>query len=372
VSCAVIVSYGFWIDPMPAPDGTETHIGIFSMFLFVLTFIGCLFTTKIEIAALLGLIGIALGLWFAFQCARNRRDRKGMTPWVALLLYVICNSGMAAMGRAQYGVEASVSSRYAHLPAVFWLGIFILTIHVASVRPSWGRKATRAFVTIGGVLTFAMILRGVSYVRPMIEQARLQAAAELSMQMGVVDPIAFRDTLSGCLPITNPVWARSKLIGHVPFDREVRIPVTQEGTVGKAAFELTTIQGEMPMLQRSTRPRFIRAMGWFELKNATVDEIDTLVLADELGVIRGMAVVLDDPLRFSLFGRKRAEWIGYSADRPPTEQLAVFIRLKGQERYTRAGPYVLAQPGSDDFPFTRILKEGKVSIAGEFMTDLLR
>lgn len=119
--------------------------------LFFLFFIGQVivypfYANKILAAFSLGagVVGVAIFLFNSVKLFVNRRTiGNGHIFLFALSLWVVLSASVISLGRVGYGLETSVSSRYASFSALFWvsnLSLFLLLLNTDRYSDGYGKR----------------------------------------------------------------------------------------------------------------------------------------------------------------------------------------------------------------------------------------
>ncbi len=131
--------------------------------------------------ALLGRVpGSSRFAWLAFRLAREERAR----PWIALGTVPLCAAALAIVGRATFGIDQALSSRYITVSSLLWIALLPL-VALASERARRSRfarirpraAALLCSLALGGCW-FATNLRGWDDLR---DTSELQAAGRATL-----------------------------------------------------------------------------------------------------------------------------------------------------------------------------------------------
>ena len=338
--------------------------------LFLLSLLGGIFTFKVEIAALLGLLGLVAGAGLFARRVLGGERLAALAPWWAMATYALVTAAMMALGRSQLGIEEAVTSRYAHVASLYWLAVIMIGLRRTSStrRPRAAIRMSLPLLAAG--LVIAMVRVGGIRSRGFLEQARLQPAAELSLHMGIDDPLALRSTISLFVDGKNTLWEEVERLGHVPFDRSPAL-LESLGRRAEPDDSAPPIGGEIKLLSRTRG--FVRAGGWID---ARPSELEELVLADEQGVIRGLALPVPERLVWPRGADSRMQWMGYAHDAPSLRTLRLFARRPDQPGFSGVGPAQpiasqprpLGRPPASDPQQSRPPRKRKWMRRGEFIT----
>ena len=154
--------------------------------LFCITFIGGGLTSSNQGAFTVGLIGVLVLIPLAWRQIFREGSSNLAAFWIAISAYALMNSGLGAIGRANMGGEtAALASRYATIPALFWVSLFGLVISTPEVRKV--RLSYRASFLLALVAVISVIWAGTSRVDAALTRASGKDLASLALSLGVKD-----------------------------------------------------------------------------------------------------------------------------------------------------------------------------------------
>ncbi len=163
---------------------------------------------------------VSLALW-VFLARRGSPSRRAMAPWVGLQVSALGNALGTGVGRAGYGPEQALTSRYASLAALFWIGLGVLAVLAVHRPGELPARRTRRGVLATAALSLLLAvawIHGLRVLGTYLRHAAGQPLAAEALRLDIPDLEAFR-ALS---PVPDQVWASAPLLrnlGHVPFDR---------------------------------------------------------------------------------------------------------------------------------------------------------
>jgi len=169
----------------------------------------------------MGLILVS-GLAIATILARRRDGvRTLLAPWIMLQVYAAGNALLTAVFRSGLPDGPDQWSRYATVPALFWIGALGMTGLLA-----WRRPPTAAPARMGGRLAWALVVvglalamhaRGRADLRTLVERAARQPLAARALVEDVWDAEALR-AVTDYPEEVRAVRDFMRRMGHVPFD----------------------------------------------------------------------------------------------------------------------------------------------------------
>jgi hypothetical protein len=131
-------------NPLPVLSGAATYAR------YVLAYLGGAIARDATIAAAFGLVGLVAvagcGTWLV---RRSAAHRAAAVPWATLASFVVLSAVVTASGRAAFGIEQALSSRYVTVSAAFWIAACVLAALVVDAirRDPAASRGRRTFVT---------------------------------------------------------------------------------------------------------------------------------------------------------------------------------------------------------------------------------
>lgn len=285
-------------------------------------------------AGALGLLALAGGFWVVWKRRREPEIRR-IVFWALVALYPVGTAIGTAIGRSGFGDGyATKQSRYASLPALFWIGLLALLVLLARDIASPGRRrAARAglAVVVAGLL-FSTATIGERRIRS--ELVRLEPAplAALGLRWRVWDPETMARLVHPPRPPSDRFFRR---VGQIPFDRPPEGPPDAERS-GPIAEPSGTPPGEWTSAT-AVGGSWVRVRGRF----AQPLPPDARVLfLDGSRKVCGAALPVPAPAPegLRLFGERppRTEWAGY-VWRERWREASPVLELPGAATLTRLG-----------------------------------
>jgi hypothetical protein len=244
--------------------------------LFCLTFIGGGIVTTESTAIPLGAIGLGAAVLIAgFSLFRPGESRYRSAFWIAIMAYAVMSSGLAAIGRGNMGGDmAALSSRYATLPALFWVGLF-----GAGSCLLWRVDFSRLLsIVIFAVAAALLVMNGTPRLMEALARAEGKDFTTLALSLGIKDPDLMQYVTStgfAYYAVENDL----KKFNHVPFNgRDFGCPAlgAQVAVSGTQA----SLTGYIDIVSKTQDPRWARVFGWAADGS---DERPPLLSSDLLG-----------------------------------------------------------------------------------------
>lgn len=282
---------------------------------FLLNFIGMFEWPSRPAATFLGLGGLAAGCVLAWWAVRSKNLDVAL-PWIMLMGVSFLSALLGARYRAPRGFHTAFASRYATLPALFWLGLgLLILIFVARRLPrsTYPLPWAGAGAFVVGSLSIVPYFSHWTRFESEISRQDLKRVAALSMRLGVHDEeivgqVAAR-RLSSMLPLV-PVLQKLR---HVPYnDRSTACPAlgTPFTAIREPFAPAAKPVGAISKVE-TVRSVGLRVSGVVGLRETS--EAHCLTLLDQRGIVQGEALVGPQipTTRVATPGLRRYRWLGY-------------------------------------------------------------
>jgi hypothetical protein len=260
---------------------------------------------------LAGLILFALGVFLVLR--RRRASRAVFAPWLALAVYALLNAAGTSVARAGFGESMALTSRYASLPALFWLGsLAILGLCAWEAPPRWRARSLGALALVTAMFLFATTRSGLELLRQHLKAVERQPLGGLAVLWRVDDDEALRTLcFSPNLPqLSRDFWRR---IHHKPFDREAEWRLGEAWT-GPPPPDEGVARGRWRRAQTRV-PGFLSVSGNIRPGQG---EVRRVVFLDREGRMRGGAVLVPPteapPPSLLRASPLAPSWFGYLAE----------------------------------------------------------
>ncbi len=273
--CLVFKLYLYRL-PDHHPRAAFDIVGIAFTFL---AYLGGALTNNLDLAVVFGGIGVLLGGTLVYgTLRRNISALEGF--WFGVAAYAIAAAGLTALARAGFeNLEMALSSRYATIPALYWISLAVITLY----RDSGAQKGL--FVASVACLGF---LLGYPDVRAYQKMTQELEVASVVVALGHPPLDSFR------LPTVGE-QERAQLIktyrslGHYPFNSNFPYGC---GLLGKSInankiLKNHLVTGYLDSVGTSDAPEVVRTSGW---AHSRAGEIECVIIVDESNVVRGAAV----------------------------------------------------------------------------------
>ncbi len=323
----------------PAP----TTRGISTLLSYTAVYLGGLFSADVNLARVVGSVAmlgsvISLALMvclpWVWKTLPSKDLRTDLAPWLMIQLYGLGNAAMAAIGRAGFGMEQALASRYASMAALFWVGLLIpFGIIGWRLRPN--SRLGRVGVAVGLIslavgAAVAMHVRGASVMDRFLARGSRQPVAALALHLGIADDYIFSRAVTPAPRQMYRVYNFMKASGHVPFHRPYRWRLGERIEASLLSDQPhPQLQGEFERLTQGLHGGFVRPSGWAYSRSSAVAEV---IVLDKGGVYRGEIFTgIHRPELRQRVGDEAlvAGWEGYARVDSKSGQLRSWVRLAG-------------------------------------------
>jgi hypothetical protein len=322
---------------------------------YVLTYLGAIFTTNKLMASLLGVVGLLLALWLMTYVMFNQADqvRLELFPWSLILIYAIGNAIITALNRSNFGIEQAMMSRYASLPALFWLSIIIIGMYyLYHIIPKWFSGLFYLAFAVVGMLILGTYSVGITTAKEFFHKKSIQPVTMLSVNLGIPDEFIFPYSITTAPAQFLNLIPALKKYKHIPFNRSL------DGTCGEIG-QIIPKNSLEPAYSEKLRGSFdfmdgftadgARVVGW--VSNETAN-IECVTLLNDQNIIRGLTILnfaRPDMVQTFNLPYQNVGWVGYAQITSTDEILTAYAKLKGDTSWIALNnTHSLESPGHVD------------------------
>ena len=337
-SIAVIGIY-FLTYKTPSHHPSLTKINPLKTLEYIPTYLGGIFTENIIVASIIGIIGlIAVTGFVGYWLFVKKVDRPDWLPWLSIQLYTLQTALMAAVSRSGFGVEQATASRYATLPALFWMSTIVLTVlWVRQLQPT-PRIQGRWLTPLFAVVTVAIILMygvGGETAMAIARRATYQPLVALSLQLGITDVTLIKDRVGNKPAAFIGLIDALKTNNLVPFNRDIKKHNFCAALDTKIAPNLLSapkdgVPGYFDTVTKLA-PAASRVIGWV---GDPENNVKCIAILNQENVVRGFAMSgFPRPDLVKLFGPSYefAAWRGYIQTSPTDKLLTAYASFKNRK-----------------------------------------
>ena len=331
----------------PANHPSLTKINPLKTLEYIPTYLGGIFSENIIVASIIGIIGLIfvtsfVGYWLFVKKVVKRSypvgNRPEWLPWLSIQLYTLQTALMAAVSRSGFGVEQATASRYATLPALFWMSTIVLTVlWVRELQPT-ARIQGRLLTPLFAVVTVAIILMygvGGETAIAIARRATYQPLVALSLQLGITDITLIKDKVGNKPAAFIGLIDALKAHNLVPFNRDIKKHNFCAALNTKIDSNLLSapkdgVPGYFDTVTKLA-PTAARVVGWV---GDPENQVKCVAILDRENVVRGFAMSgFPRPDLVNLYGPSYqfAAWRGYIQTSPTDTLFTAYASFKNRE-----------------------------------------
>ncbi len=330
----------------PSHHPSLTKINPLKTLEYIPTYLGGIFSENVIVASIIGIVGLIavtgfIGYWLFVKkvvACGAERHRPEWLPWLSIQLYTLQTALMAAVSRSGFGLEQATASRYATLPALFWMSTIILAVlSVRELQPT-PRIQARWLTPLFAAATAAIVLMygvGGETAIAIARRATYQPLVALSLQLGITDISLIKDRVGNRPAAFIGLIDALKTNNLVPFNRDIKkhnfcaaldtkidpnlLSAPKDGVPGY--FDTVT----------KLAPAASRVIGWV---GDPENNVKCIAILNQENLVRGFAMSgFPRPDLVNLFGPayESAAWRGYIQTSPTDKLLTAYASFKNRE-----------------------------------------
>ena len=246
---------------------------------------------------------------------------------------------MAAISRSGFGIEQAIASRYATLPALFWLSLIVLTILWINQQELTAKKKQYFLTPVVAIVTVLSILMygvGGKTAEAIALRATYQPLVALSVQLNIVDPVLIQEKVGNRPAAFIGLLDALKAHNLVPFNQDIKkdnfcIPL---GTKIDNNLLINEPQKNLlgyfdPITQYTATTA--RVNGWV----GNSDKIKCIAILNQDKIVRGFGMSgFPRPDVEKIVGSevRSSGWKGY-IEASPDDILAAYVSFKNNPRW---------------------------------------
>ena len=320
----VIVLVVFFLQQtVPSAHGPRTFAPLLDAS-FVAIFIGGGLTSHPDLAGVWGALGLLLFAWLAIRTLwRQEGMLRSQAFWLTVGAYAVLAGLMAAIGRAEaFGIAGAAASRYATIPALFWVAVLGLAIAARAPESRDENRSHLATLALAvSVVVLTVIVGGIRQVELHIVRAALKPGAALSVYLGAHDIKLLRVAVTPATQQLTSIRSELSRVRHVPFNGHFSRCPQLGSSITPSTDKLTSPpKGHMDGGEWLHTNSFVKLRGWVangddSVYNGQWTKPHCIAIADAAGVVRGLGVAgLPRPDVAAVLHSPdtRFGWVGYA------------------------------------------------------------
>lgn len=349
IVCSVlVVGIYFFTYKTPSHHPSLSQTNITDIITYIPVYLGAIFSHNIPVASVIGWVGLFLaGIFFTYWLFLTYP--QNWLPWLSIIIYTFGTALMAAISRSGFGAEQAIASRYATLPALFWLSLIIIIFCWLQQQQPTPKKQWYFVTPLVTVLTILIILMyrvGSETYREIAHRATYQQLVGLSVQLDIYDPVLIQEKVGNRPAAFLGLVDALKSDGLVPFNRDLKKDNFCANLDEKINSNLLTtklpenVQGYFDTVTKFS-PTTARVNGWVaqvkneksKVNNQENVEIKCIAILNQENVVKG----------FGMSGFPRADvaellgqeyelsgWKGYIQG-SENDILTAYVKLKNRQ-----------------------------------------
>ncbi|NJK68838.1 MAG: hypothetical protein HC941_22020 [Microcoleus sp. SU_5_3] len=335
----VVVGIYFLTYKTPGHHPSLTKLNPLKTLEYIPTYIGGIFSDNVIVASIIGIIGLIAVTGFAgYWLFSKKVDRPEWLPWLSIQIYTLQTALMAAVSRSGFGVEQATASRYATLPALFWMSTIVLSVfwvRQLQLSPRIQGRWLTPLLAIATVGTISMYGVGGENAITIAHRATYQPLVALSLQLGITDISLIKDRVGNRPAAFIGLIDALKANNLVPFNRDIKKHNFCAGLNTKIDSNLLSApkEGLPGYFDTVTKlaPTAARVVGWV---GDPENQVKCIAILDRENIVRGFAMSgFSRPDLGNLYGPsyKFAAWKGYIQTSPTDTLLTAYASFKNRE-----------------------------------------
>ena len=295
---------------------------------YTVTYLGAIFATDDTAAAWLGVVGLLLAIGI-MGYSILRPPRMELFPWLLIIIYIAGNAFVTGLNRSHLGTDQAMMSRYASLPALFWLSIIITGLYYWSRFVPYRAPVAYypVFMVMAGLI-IAMYPVGITHAKMLLRRISLQPVTMLSVTMEIPDELVFPFSITPVPSQFLNLIPALKKFKQIPFKTA---PDQTCGDIGQIIpqdllnpVSPEKLSGYFDFMDSFTQ-NGARVIGW---ANQDARSIRCIVLLNNENTIRGLAMPgFYRPDVKSDLTHQNVGWVGYARTTSADEILMAYVLL---------------------------------------------
>lgn len=331
----LVVGIYFITYKTPGHHPSLSKVNFFDSLAYIPVYLGAIFSHNIPVALIIGTVGLILaGGFLSYWLFANKRKYIDCLPWLSIIIYTFGTALMAAISRSGFGIEQAIASRYATLPALFYLSLIVLTIFWIQQQQLTPRKQKYLLAPVVAVVTVLSVLMygvGGETGKAIAHRATYQPLVALSVQLDIADPKLIQEKVGNRPAAFLGLIDALKAHSLVPFNRDIKkdnfcTPIGEKIDASLLTNEpQENLSGYFDNVTKYS-PTTARVSGWV----GDNDKVKCLAILNENNIVRGFGMSGFPRLDVAeLMGAEfeLSGWKGY-VEASPDDVLTAFVSLR--------------------------------------------
>jgi hypothetical protein len=343
ITSILVVGTYFITYKTPANSPALTKLNIWDIINYIPVYLGGIFSNDVTTSLTIGIIGLITATAFGCYWLISKKDfiRRQWLPWLSIQIYAIATAFMAAVSRSGFGVEQATASRYASLPAMFWMSLIILTILCLKqwqLNPKIQWQYLTPLLAIVTFLIISMYKIGGETANAIAYRATYQPLVALSLQLGITDITLIQERIGNKPAAFVGLVDALKANKLVPFNHDIKkhnfcVGIGEKIDPNLLSSPQDGVPGYFDLITKFT-PTTAKVIGWI---GDPEKNVKCIAILNQENVVRGFAMSGFPRLDLvKIFGPSYqfSAWRGYIEISPKDKLLTAYATFKNREGWT--------------------------------------
>lgn len=336
-STILVVGTYFITYKTPSHHPSLSQVNLLDTLAYIPVYLGAIFSHNIPVALIIGTVGLIFAAVFHLYWLLSKPlNNIDWLPWLSIIIYSFGTALMAAISRSGFGIEQAIASRYATLPALFWLSLIVLTVLCVNQTEFTARKKQYFLIPVVAVVTVLTILTygvGGKTAEAIALRATYQPLVALSVQLNIADPLLIHQKVGNRPEAFISLLEALKADNLVPFNKDIKKDNFCAPLGTKIDSNLLTNEPQEnlpgyfdPITQYTATTA--RVKGWV----GESDKIKCIAILNQDKIVRGFGMSgFPRPDVAEIMGSEfeSSGWKGY-IEASPDDILAAYVSLKNR------------------------------------------
>lgn len=336
----LVVGTYFFTYKTPSNSPSLAKLSISDSIAYIPVYLGGIFSNNVTISLILGIMGLiaTAGFGVYWLLSKKNPNRREWLPWLSIQTYAIATAFMAAVSRSGFGVEQATASRYASLPALFWMSLIILTTLWVWEWQLIAKIQGRLLIILLAVVAFAIISMyriGGQTADAIAYRATYQPLVALSLQLGITDVSLIKERVGNKPAAFIGLVDALKANNLVPFNRDVKehnfcAAIDEKINPNLLSAPKDGVPGYFDTVTKFT-PTAARVIGWV---GDPENKVKCIAILNQENVVRGFAMSgFPRPDLVKIFGPSYefSAWRGYIEISSADKLLTAYALFQNRE-----------------------------------------
>ncbi|OCQ89594.1 hypothetical protein BCD67_13460 [Oscillatoriales cyanobacterium USR001] len=340
ITAILVVGTYFLTYKTPANSPSLAKLNIFDIINYIPVYLGGIFSNNVTISLTIGIIGLIAATAFGLYWLLSKKHSKTLEylPWLSIEIYALATAFMAAVSRSGFGVEQATASRYASLPAMFWMSLIVLTIlwlQQWQLNPKIQWQWLTPLLIIVTFSIISMYKIGSETANAIAYRATYQPLVALSLQLGITDINLIQERIGNKPAAFVGLVDALKANNLVPFNRDVKkhnfcAEIDEKIDPNLLSSPKDGVPGYFDIVTKFT-PTAARVIGWV---GDPQKNVKCIAILNQENIVRGFAMSgFPRPDLLKIFGPSYefSAWRGYIEISPKDKLLTAYATFKNRE-----------------------------------------